>query len=90
MAPLELYTIAAGILIAGGSNAYTSTEVFLPGTGKTCALADLPDQRYEHTLDTVGTTVLLCGGGRSAYARTSCLQFSQTTGNNNIYPILGT
>ena len=89
MAPLKLFNIVGGILIAGGLGADTSTEVFLPGTGKTCALADLPDKRYYHTLDTVGTTAVLCGG-EYGDARISCLEFSNTAGNNNIYPILGT
>ena len=75
-------SIVVGILIAGGSSdgASTSTEVFLPGSGQTCALADLPDSRYFHTLDTVSNTGVLCGGGDTAYTKTSCLQFNLTTG----------
>ena len=74
--------LAAGILIAGGERDLTSTEVFLPGTGKTCVQADLPDKRYHHTLDTVGTTIVMCGGWRwgGDIIDTSCLQFSQNTG----------
>ena len=81
--------LAAGILIAGGEHKRhwfvgdpTSTEVFLPGTGKTCVQADLPDKRYHHTLDTVGTTIVMCGGWRwgGDIIDTSCLQFSQNTG----------
>ena len=74
--------IALGILIAGGSGTETSTEVFLPGNGKTCALADLPDERYGHTLDTLRNTAVLCGG---RYTGTSCLQFSQDIGIIIIY-----
>lgn len=69
-----------GILIAGGSGATTSTEVFLPGTGQTCTLPDLPDERYRHTLDTVADIGVLCGGGANDATRTSCLQFSQSSG----------
>ena len=76
-------TIIAGILIAGGVGgnltAHTSTEVFLPGTGQTCRLADLPDERWGHTLNTIDNTGVLCGGGGDTDART-CLKFSQTTG----------
>ena len=57
--------------------------MFLPGTGKTCALANLPDQRVGHTLDTVDTAPVLCAGVRT---ENSCLQFSQTTGGIIIGP----
>ena len=39
----EWNPIIVGILIAGGSGAGTSTEVFFPSSGKTCMVADLPD-----------------------------------------------
>jgi hypothetical protein len=78
--PLESVFIVVGILIAGGSPARSSTEVFLPGTGKSCALADLPDDRYYTTLDTVSGTGILCGGGGSDDTHTSCLQLNQTSG----------
>ena len=58
-----------------------STEVFLPGTGRNCRLADLPDVRYDHTLNTVDSTAVLCGGGNSTGdTETYCLKFSQTSG----------
>ena len=74
-------------MIAGGVGASTdgastdgaSTDVFLPGTGQTCTLADLPEQRYSHTLNTLDSTGVLCGGGHRD-PRTSCLQFNQTSG----------
>ena len=66
----------AGILITGSVGAYTSTEVFIPDTGKTCSLPDLPKSRYGHTLDTLGNTPVICGGGDTG---TSCLQFTPTS-----------
>jgi hypothetical protein len=60
----------------------------LPGTGKTCAMVDLPDQRDHYTLDNLDTTTaVLCGGGKYGDANDSksCLQFSQTTGFIMIY-----
>ena len=66
----------AGILITGSVGAYTSTEVFIPDTGKTCSLPDLPKSRYGHTLDTLGNTPVICGGDGTD---TSCLQFTPTS-----------
>ena len=66
----------AGILIAGGWDS-TSTEVFIPDTGKTCSLPDLPDSRDGHTLDTLGNTPVLCGGFMDS--ATSCLQLTPTS-----------
>jgi hypothetical protein len=77
---IKTYIIVVGILIAGGLGAKTSTEVFLPGTGQTCTLADLPDPRYDHTLNTLDNSGVLCGGGNGGDAMPSCLQFSITTG----------
>jgi len=70
-----------GILSAGGvgGGPLTSSEVFLPSTGQSCTVADLPAERYHHTLNTVDSTAVLCGGGRVATEK-SCLQFSQASG----------
>jgi len=68
--------------MAGGHGAYTSTEVFIPDTGKTCSLPDLPDRRSGHTLDTLGNTPVICGGGGNTgntATATSCLQFTPTS-----------
>ena len=68
------YIQISGVLITGGSGALTSTELFLPHNGKTCSLQNLPDNRYYHSIDFIGSKVLLCGGGAGS-SRTSCLQF---------------
>ena len=53
--------------------------MFLPDSGKTCILANLPKRRHFHSLDTVNNVPILCGGGRGA-ERTSCIQFNLTSG----------
>ena len=68
-----------GILFTGGENT-KSVELFLPDTGKTCTLADLPEVRWGHTLTSQGASLkLLCGGGSSYSSRTSCLEFKQNS-----------
>merc|ERR1712215_423472 len=56
-----------GILVAGGtyisSGKEKLTHVFIPCSNKTCDFPELPEQRYSHSLDTVGNTPVLCGGG---------------------------
>jgi len=56
-----------GILVAGGTYIDWSNEkrthVFIPSSKKTCEFPDLPEQRFSHSLDTVGNTPVLCGGG---------------------------
>ena len=47
-----------------------SVEVFLPSTGQHCELPDLPDSRYEHTMD----SKTVCGG--SYYSETTHLPHS--------------
>jgi len=75
-------TPTEGILIAGGYrwDPLRSTEVFIPDTGKTCSLPDLPKENYGHTLDTLGNTPVICGGygdgGANLY---SCLQLTATS-----------
>jgi len=71
-----------GILIAGGYEAFQSTELFLPKTGKTCSLADLPDgSRAEHSLDqlTDAGDVVLCGGLSYTAAPKSCIKFDMSS-----------
>ena len=62
--------------MAGGWEALSSTEVYIPDTGKTCSLPDLPEIRYDHTMDTLANTPVICGGGDTY---TSCLQFTPTS-----------
>jgi len=63
-----------GILIAGGS----STELFLPSTGKSCSLAPLPAPSwFYHTLDSFpNNSAVMCGGWNT---RRSCLIFNQNS-----------
>ena len=68
--------LISGIIITGGRGAYTSTELFLPHTGKTCSLQSLPDNRYQHSMDVVSNKIIVCGGSSS---QTSCLQFHPTS-----------
>jgi hypothetical protein len=68
--------LISGIIITGGRGAYTSTELFLPHTGKTCSLQSLPDNRYQHSMDVVENKIIVCGGTSS---QTSCLQFHSTS-----------
>ena len=69
------------VLITGGINsgALRSAEVFLPATGYSCRLPDLPDNRWGHTQD----GGLTCGGfdyGSPADQRISCLKWSPDSG----------
>jgi len=61
-----------------GGGRLTSTEVFIPDTGKTCSLPDLPEGKYDFiTMDTLGNTPVICG----AYdTYTACLQFTPAGG----------
>jgi len=55
-----------GILVAGGNyidwRKQNAAHVFIPSLNKTCDFPELPEQRFEHSLDTVGNTPVLCGG----------------------------
>jgi hypothetical protein len=70
------YIDISGVIITGGNGAGTSTEVFLPHTGKTCSLQSLPDSRHYHSMDTVANKTIICGGSDT---RTSCLEFLTTS-----------
>ena len=61
-----------GIILSGGYGAHTSVEVFVPSTGLSCSLPALPDERYEHTMD----SLLICGGIYTSTAATTCLSFT--------------
>ena len=71
------------VLITGGINSgnkLRSAEVFLPATGHSCRLPDLPDNRWGHTQD----GGLTCGGfdyGSPADQRISCLKWSPDSGS---------
>ena len=60
-----------GIILSGGNGAKTSVEVFVPSTGLSCSLPTLPDQRYDHTMD----SLLICGGYDDSSPST-CLSFT--------------
>ncbi len=60
------------VLITGSSRTSMNTaELFLPSSGTSCALPDLPDDRYGHSAD----NNTLCGGSGG-----NCLQWSPDTG----------
>ena len=63
-----------GVLITGGGlSVEDSVELYLPSTGVSCSLPQLPDERHGHTLESSG---LLCGG----WYRYNCLQWSPDNG----------
>ena len=52
--------------MSGGlPSARQSVEVYVPSTGQQCKLPDLPDMRYDHSME----AKTVCGGGKT---RTSC------------------
>ena len=68
-----------GILVTGGGG--KSVEMFVPSSGSTCLLGDLPDRRRFHTLE----GGLLCGGGVAMFppwpdTLGNCLTLDTTTG----------
>ena len=66
------------VLITGSDTIPRDTaELYLPSTGYSCSLPQLPDQREEHTLESSG---LMCGGFLSD-TRYTCLQWSPDTGS---------
>ena len=50
-------------MTTGGS----STELFLPSTGKSCSLKSLPLVNYQPTLDPFDDGLITCGGTNSQY-----------------------
>ena len=64
------------VLITGGTSTEHSAQVFLPATGWSCRLPDLPDDRWLHTQD----GGLACGGYGGQNQGTSCLRWSPDSG----------
>jgi hypothetical protein len=60
-----------GIILSGGVGPFTRVEVFVPSTGLSCSLPALPDERFDHTMD----SLLICGGYDSS-TLTTCLSFA--------------
>ena len=71
--------ISAGVLITGGYNsggALNTAEIYLPSSGASCILPQLPQlysPRFDHTVEQTG---LLCGGSLTT---DTCLQWSSET-----------
>ena len=70
------FVISAGVLITGGDG-LRSSEIYLPSSGASCSLPQLPDVRTQHTVEQTG---LLCGGGITSGTSDSCLQWSSDSG----------
>jgi len=65
-----------GILIAGGTGAENSVEVYIPDTGESCSLPSLPEARVDHTVDTIPHYgPVICGGRDSP---TTCLHMTDS------------
>ena len=60
------------VLITGSDN---SAELYLPASGVSCALPQLPDDRQDHTMESSG---LICGG---YYTEDTCLLWSPDNGS---------
>ena len=67
------FVISAGVLITGGTGLNTA-EIYLPSSGASCILPQLPDVRRYHTVEQTG---LLCGG---SFTADTCVQWSSDTG----------
>ena len=60
----------SGLIISGGR--LQSVEAYVPSTGQHCTLADMQNQREEHSME----ELLVCGGNSQPYdgdIGTSCL-----------------
>jgi len=68
-----------GLLISGGYKAKKSVELFVPATGKSCSLPDLPDERWEHTMNGLN----ICGS-KDVYD-SPCL--NRTSGGSWVIPV---
>jgi len=68
-----------GLLIVGGGEGFGDEtqlftgEVFIPSSGKSCSIPELPDTRISHTMD----SEYLCGGNwvHNPDVQTTCLKF---------------
>ena len=63
------------MIITGGSYQPEKVEVYNPMSQSSCALADLPDRRYGHSL----CGGLLCGGYGTSHIGRSCLVWDANT-----------
>ena len=71
----KIYYFPDAVLITG--QLYSDTaELYVPSSGVSCSLPQLPNTRYGHTLENFG---LLCGGSGTEVEDT-CLQWSPDTG----------
>ena len=64
------------VLITGsseGDSPKDTAELYVPSSGVSCALPELPEHRGRHSVESTG---LLCGG----YTSDTCLQWSRDTG----------
>ena len=72
---LNIGIVFLAVLITGNTNSPRDTaELYVPSSGVSCTLPQLPDSRYRHTVDSKG---LLCGGWSTSG---TCLQWSPDTG----------
>ena len=64
------------VLITGSFDSpHDTAELYQPASGTSCALPQLPDDRYYHTMESSG---LICGGYDT---EDTCLQWSPDTGS---------
>ena len=74
---LNIGIVFLAVLITGGSSYPRDTaELYLPSSGVSCLLPQLPEDRSHHSVDSKG---LLCGGVAVSASET-CLQWSPDTG----------
>ena len=83
-------TDTSGILISGGSadgELQDDVEMIIPDTGttKTCSQMTLPSPRSRHTLDTVNSKPVICGG--EGHSR-SCIEFSDGSWSDYYSPLI--
>ena len=72
--PSHVWYPCSELIISDGSpssSAGKSVEVYVPSTGQNCSLADLPAERWQHSME--GSVV--CGGYKGD-TRTSCLSLT--------------
>ena len=72
-------TAKQGIVVSGGWGAYTSMEVFVPSTGESWVLPDLPSGREGHTME----SLTVCGGA-GGYGSCDTLSDNGTWDTHNL------
>ena len=77
--PQHMSCYVSVALITGGRPNYRTVEIYSSDGSCNKQLPDLPDDRYQHTVDYVDGQLLLCGGDRTSHTRTSCLQMNEST-----------